>query len=89
MERNYEESALFEHQFWLKVLTDHAQFLLDALAPKEKEDIKKATYFVETFTNLLNKVRNVNLMAFSKEKSEGQAVLGRQMYAATPWLTER
>ncbi|MGG1426432.1 DUF2935 domain-containing protein, partial [Bacillus paranthracis] len=42
MERNYEESALFEHQFWLKVLTDHAQFLLDALAPKEKEDIKKA-----------------------------------------------
>ena len=52
MERNYEESALFEHQFWLKVLTDHAQFLLDALAPKEKEDIKKATYFVETFTNL-------------------------------------
>lgn len=67
MERNYEESALFEHQFWLKVLTDHSQFLLDALAPKEKEDIKKATYFVETFTNLLNKVRNVNLIAFSKE----------------------
>ena len=41
VERNYEESALFEHQFWLKVLTDHTQFLLDALAPKEKEDIKK------------------------------------------------
>lgn len=69
MERNYEESALFEHQFWLKVLTDHAQFLLDALAPKEKEDIK-ATYFVETFTNLLNKVRNVNLVAFSKEAEQ-------------------
>ena len=41
MERNYEENALFEHQFWLKALTDHSQFLLDALAPKEKEDIKR------------------------------------------------
>ena len=40
VERNYAESALFEHQFWLKVLSDHSQFLLDALAPKEKEDIK-------------------------------------------------
>ncbi|HDR3522071.1 DUF2935 domain-containing protein [Bacillus pacificus] len=70
MERNYEDSALFEHQFWLKVLSDHAQFLLDALAPKEKEDIKKATYFVELFTNLLNKVRNVNLVEFSKEAEQ-------------------
>lgn len=67
MERNYEESALFEHKFWLKVLSDHAQFLLDALAPKEKEDIKKATYFVETFTGFLNKIHTVNLIAFSKE----------------------
>ncbi|MBL2480471.1 DUF2935 domain-containing protein, partial [Klebsiella pneumoniae] len=47
-----------------------AQFLLDALAPKEKEDIKKATYFVELFTNLLNKVRNVNLVVFSKEAEQ-------------------
>lgn len=34
MNQTYEENALFEHKFWLRVLEDHAQFLLDALAPK-------------------------------------------------------
>ncbi|MGW5955706.1 DUF2935 domain-containing protein, partial [Bacillus mycoides] len=47
MNRTYEESALFEHKFWLKVLGDHAQFLLDALAPKETEDIQRAMYFAK------------------------------------------
>ena len=42
MNQTYEESALFEHKFWLKILGDHAQFLLDALTLKEKEDIQKA-----------------------------------------------
>ena len=57
VDRMYEESALFEHKFWLKVLGDHAQFLLDALAPQEKEDIQKATYFVLHFQKMQNKLQ--------------------------------
>lgn len=70
MERNYEESALFEHQFWLKVLTDACTIFTGCISSEGKRGYKKATYFVETFTNLLNKVRNVNLMAFSKEAEQ-------------------
>ncbi|EOP43056.1 hypothetical protein IK1_00106 [Bacillus cereus VD146] len=70
VDRMYEESALFEHKFWLKVLGDHAQFLLDALAPQEKEDIQKATYFVEKFTNFLNEIHTVNFIAFSKDAEQ-------------------
>lgn len=44
MDQAYKESALFEHKFWLKVPGDHAQFLLDALAPKETEDIQRPIY---------------------------------------------
>ena len=77
MERNYEESALFEHQFWLKVLSDHAQFLLDALAPKEKEDIKKATYFVETFTDFLKKFILLISLHFQKKQNKLLRRFGR------------
>ncbi|PFE06433.1 DUF2935 domain-containing protein [Bacillus cereus] len=70
MNSTYEENALFEHKFWLKVLGDHAQFLLDALAPNEKEDIQKAMYFVQIFDRFLSNIHTVNLIAFAKDAHE-------------------
>ncbi|MDM5187245.1 DUF2935 domain-containing protein [Bacillus sp. DX4.1] len=70
MDRTYEESALFEHKFWLKVLGDHAQFLTDALAPKETEDIQTAMGFVQTFDRLLRNIHTVNLVDFAKKAKE-------------------
>ncbi|PEE43777.1 DUF2935 domain-containing protein [Bacillus pseudomycoides] len=67
MNSTYEEIALFEHKFWLKVLGDHAQFLLDALAQNESEDIQKAMYFVQTFDRSLSNIHTVNLIAFAKD----------------------
>ncbi|HEK9101747.1 DUF2935 domain-containing protein [Bacillus pfraonensis] len=70
MNSTYQESALFEHKFWLRVLGDHAQFLLDALAPSEKEDIQKAMYFVQIFDRFLNNIDTVNLITFAKDAHE-------------------
>ncbi|PFZ09365.1 hypothetical protein COL60_13615 [Bacillus pseudomycoides] len=67
MNSTYEEIALFEHKFWLKVLGDHAQFLLDALAQNESEDIQKAMYFVQTFDRFLSNIHTANLIAFAKD----------------------
>ncbi|PGL42352.1 hypothetical protein CN941_29445 [Bacillus cereus] len=70
MDQAYKESALFEHKFWLKVLGDHAQFLLDALAPKETEDIQRAIYFVKRFDTLFNRINTVSLIEFAKETTQ-------------------
>lgn len=70
LNQNYEKTALFEHKFWLKVLGDHAQFLLDALAPKETEDIQVAMYFVKRFDKLLNNIHTVDLILFAKDAKE-------------------
>ncbi|MFF1995255.1 DUF2935 domain-containing protein [Bacillus mycoides] len=67
MNQTYEESALFEHKFWLRVLGDHAQFLLDALAPKETADIQRAIYFVEKFDEYLSRINTVSLIEFAKD----------------------
>ncbi|TKI84656.1 DUF2935 domain-containing protein, partial [Bacillus mycoides] len=67
MNRTYKDSALFEHKFWLRVLGDHAQFLLDALAPKETADIQRAIYFVEKFDGFLSRINTVNLIEFAKD----------------------
>lgn len=67
MNQTYEESALFEHKFWLRVLGDHAQFLLDTLAPKETADIQRAIYFVEKFDGYLSRINTVSLIEFAKD----------------------
>ncbi|TYR81415.1 DUF2935 domain-containing protein [Priestia megaterium] len=54
---SYTQAAVFEHTFWLQVLKDHSQFILDALAEKEKEEIQSAKTFVETFTILLERIK--------------------------------
>ncbi|KAA0550321.1 DUF2935 domain-containing protein [Bacillus sp. BGMRC 2118] len=53
--KTYKESALFELQFWLQVLGDHGRFLSDSLAPKEKELINQANYFIRNFDDLLTR----------------------------------
>lgn len=70
MDRAYEENALFEHKFWLRILGDHAHFITDALAPKEKEEIERAMYFIQKFDELKMKLETANLIAFAKEANE-------------------
>lgn len=53
--KTFQETAVFEHTFWLQVLGDHARFILDSLAVSEKDDIKKATEFKQAFDTLLKK----------------------------------
>ncbi|WP_199690208.1 MULTISPECIES: DUF2935 domain-containing protein [Clostridia] len=57
---NYLKSAMFEHEFWLQVLEDHARFIHDSLYPSEKKDIEKATYFIQHFNQLLIKAKSLN-----------------------------
>jgi hypothetical protein len=56
----YVEKALFEHEFWLKVLRDHSIFLEGALHHKEKEDIAKAVHFKEYFIKELEKLPSLS-----------------------------
>lgn len=57
MRKAYEQSALFEHRFWLQVLGDHSRFIRNALAPDEKEEIARAEYFIAAFDQLLEQAR--------------------------------
>jgi hypothetical protein len=66
MTRNYNEVALFEHQFWLQILGDHARFINDSLAESEKESIETAKYFIQVFDELLQNVNNINPMELSQ-----------------------
>ncbi|MCP3027697.1 DUF2935 domain-containing protein [Halobacillus sp. A5] len=56
--RNYNNSATFEHSFWLQILGDHARFIRDSLYPDEREMIQQAKSFVNSFDEYLNMVRN-------------------------------
>lgn len=56
---SYLKNAVFEHQFWLQVMGDHARFIHDSLYPSEKETIAKATYFIQNFDQLLNQVNTL------------------------------
>ncbi|WP_254006219.1 DUF2935 domain-containing protein [Desulfuribacillus alkaliarsenatis] len=54
---DFRQAAIFEHQFWLQVLGDHARFIFNTLSTSEQEEIKHAHYFICTFDELLNKSR--------------------------------
>ncbi|GGF24146.1 hypothetical protein GCM10010954_23800 [Halobacillus andaensis] len=56
--KNYEESAAFEHSFWLQVLGDHARFIRDSLYPDEREAIHQAKNYAKTFNDYLNMVKS-------------------------------
>ncbi|KGR73740.1 DUF2935 domain-containing protein [Ureibacillus sinduriensis] len=64
------ESAVFEHQFWLRILGDHSRFIHDSLYPSEKEDIAKAARFIQIFDQLLGSVEKQNestMIPFTKQ----------------------
>lgn len=51
--KDFVSTSLFEHRFWLQVLGDHARFIHDRLAPKERREIRQARHFIDTFDRLL------------------------------------
>jgi hypothetical protein len=51
------ETALFEHRFWLQILGDHSRFILITLSPKESTEIQIAQQFILIFDELLLKAR--------------------------------
>ncbi|SOB99520.1 hypothetical protein SAMN05880501_102222 [Ureibacillus xyleni] len=57
---NYLRSAVFEHSFWLHVLSDHSRFIHDSLYPSQKDDISKASYFIKHFDQLRGQVDALN-----------------------------
>jgi len=48
------DSLVFEYNFWLQILGDHARFIYFSLAPSETERINKAKQFIHTFDQLLD-----------------------------------
>lgn len=48
-----DQTALFEHRFWLQILGDHARFILNTLSPKETQTIQSAQQFIQSFDRLL------------------------------------
>lgn len=64
----FEEAANYEHSFWLHILRDHSQFLLEALPEKEQEEINIAKSFKAKFEELLNRLKNgENLTVITSE----------------------
>jgi len=57
MNSSFTQNAIFEHTFWMQILKDHSQFILDALAEKEQEEIQAAKTFIQTFNSLLEEVK--------------------------------
>lgn len=51
----FKAAALFEHKFFLQIMRDHANFILDALSPNEKKEIQYANYYMKAFEKLLER----------------------------------
>lgn len=45
-----------EHQFWLKILEEHALFIYDHLSPREREQVRQAEAFVLAYQQLQRRV---------------------------------
>lgn len=58
LQGNDHAAALFEHRFWLQILGDHSRFILDALSPREENDIARARRFIAGFDRLLQQARS-------------------------------
>ncbi|PLR98923.1 DUF2935 domain-containing protein [Bacillus sp. T33-2] len=67
---DFENSARFEHRFWLQVLGDHARFIHQALAPFETEEINMAISFINIFDRLLDSVDGADLIQLSQHSGE-------------------
>jgi hypothetical protein len=57
------DDAVFEHRFWLQILGDHSRFILNALSPKETDDIRNAEAFITLFDLLLTEARRPDVVS--------------------------
>ncbi|HET7658405.1 MAG TPA: DUF2935 domain-containing protein [Bacillales bacterium] len=55
--RLLEQTAVFEHSFWLQVLGDHSRFIFHALPASERAYWQQAELYIQHFDQLLQKVR--------------------------------
>ncbi|WP_408007683.1 DUF2935 domain-containing protein [Pseudalkalibacillus sp. A8] len=67
---DFAKTAKFEHSFWLQILGDHARFIHDSLAPDQTQEIAQANNFIKTFDQLLNRVKDGDMIALSKQAEE-------------------
>ncbi|GGH75947.1 hypothetical protein JOD43_000424 [Pullulanibacillus pueri] len=67
---SFTTAATFEHGFWLQVLGDHARFIHDTLGPQHQNEIEQATYFIQGFDYLLERVADSDLIELSKKAEE-------------------
>lgn len=51
--KTLEQMILFEQRFWLPILRDHCQFILDSLSPTEKNEVKSAKALLHVFDDLV------------------------------------
>ncbi|WP_273124876.1 DUF2935 domain-containing protein [Metabacillus sp. HB246100] len=70
--KTFEETAVFEHQFWLQILGDHATFILDSLASSEEEAINEVKQYKKVFTILLKKSKeyDFDISALTEEAEQ-------------------
>ncbi|MFC5406079.1 DUF2935 domain-containing protein [Cohnella soli] len=68
------DSALYEHRFWLQILGDHARFIFNSLSPAEARDVETAKSFIQAFDALLEQARRqrpeADLMPLSQQALE-------------------
>lgn len=51
------EPAVFQNRFWLKIMSDHMQFILTSISPKEKKEIDMAQSLFGMLEGLLMRSR--------------------------------
>src|SRR5579875_1058126 len=56
-----DQTARFEHRFWLQILGDHSRFIHEALAPVQKAEIEVAASFIQIFDTLLEQANSADL----------------------------
>lgn len=73
MNEHYLKNAIFEHDFWLRVMQEHAGFIQDALSPLEQRDQKLTDSFIKQYQSLRNELiqlQSSNAISFSKKVEE-------------------
>jgi hypothetical protein len=84
-----DQSALFEHRFWLQILGDHSRFIYNSLSPKENRDIQAAHQFIQAFDRLLQLSRNANTETDLKSINDQAYALTNELRTFKLGLLER
>lgn len=67
-----------EHQFWLKILDDHAHFIHDYLAPEEQQWVTIAAQYINAFSRLRERLAQLDQQL--PASSEAMITLAREIY---------